>query len=71
MNRVLITGGGSGAGASMARAFADAGHQVVIAGRTPETLDRIAGGGIRAVTGDVGDLTASPGSSPMPVRSRS
>ena len=55
MNRVLITGGGSGAGASMARAFADAGHQVVIAGRTPEKLDRIAGGGIRAVTGDVGD----------------
>lgn len=55
MSRVLITGGGSGTGADMAHAFANAGHEVVIAGRTRETLNRVAGGRIRAVTGDVSD----------------
>lgn len=55
MTRVLITGGGTGTGADMARAFAAAGHEVVITGRTRAALDQVAGGKIRAVTGDVSD----------------
>lgn len=55
MSRVLITGGGSGTGADMARAFAAAGHEVVISGRSAEKLASIARNGIRAVTGDVSD----------------
>ncbi|RJL14185.1 SDR family NAD(P)-dependent oxidoreductase [Paracoccus siganidrum] len=55
MSRVLITGGGSGTGADMARAFAAQGHEIVIAGRSMERLARVAGGRIRAVEGDVGD----------------
>lgn len=55
MSRVLITGGGTGAGAHMARAFADAGHDVVIAGRSRAPLDRVSGGRIHAVTADVCD----------------
>lgn len=55
MSRVLITGGGSGTGADMARAFAGAGHEVVITGRSLEKLSAVAGGKIRAVTGDVSD----------------
>ncbi|TRW95065.1 SDR family oxidoreductase [Paracoccus sp. M683] len=53
MSRVLITGGGTGTGADMARAFAASGHEVVITGRNRDTLDRVAGGNIRAITGDV------------------
>ena len=55
MSRVLITGGGSGTGADMARAFAGAGHEVVITGRDPAKLAEVAGGRIRAVQGDVSD----------------
>lgn len=55
MSRVLITGGGTGTGADMARAFAAAGHEVIITGRTRATLDQVAGGAIRAITGDVSD----------------
>lgn len=55
MSRVLITGGGSGTGADMARAFAAAGHEVVITGRSRDRLAEVAGGNIRAVTGDVGN----------------
>ncbi|MCQ0968853.1 SDR family oxidoreductase (plasmid) [Paracoccus sp. TK19116] len=51
--RVLITGGGTGTGADMARAFADAGHEVVITGRTKATLDAVSGGRIRAIPADV------------------
>jgi NAD(P)-dependent dehydrogenase (short-subunit alcohol dehydrogenase family) len=40
--RVLVTGGGTGLGRDLARGFADAGAAVVIAGRTPETLERTA-----------------------------
>ncbi|WP_028670573.1 SDR family NAD(P)-dependent oxidoreductase [Saccharospirillum impatiens] len=40
--RVLITGGGSGIGADLARAFANAGAQVIIAGRTEAKLQQIA-----------------------------
>lgn len=53
--RVLITGGGTGTGADMARGFADAGAEVVIAGRRSEPLEAVAGGRIRAVTADVTD----------------
>lgn len=55
MTRVLITGGGSGTGADMARAFASQGHEVVITGRDAAKLDAVAGGLIRAVPGDVSD----------------
>jgi 3-hydroxybutyrate dehydrogenase len=36
--RVLVTGGGAGIGLAIARAFRDAGHEVVIAGRTESRL---------------------------------
>ena len=57
---VLITGGGTGLGADMARGFANAGADVWIAGRSPETLARVADAhdNIRAVTVDVSDETA-------------
>ncbi|WP_309665548.1 SDR family NAD(P)-dependent oxidoreductase [Tabrizicola sp.] len=45
-HRVLITGGGSGAGADLARGFAAAGATVVIAGRRRDALEAVA-----AVTG--------------------
>lgn len=60
MTRVLITGGGSGTGADMARAFAAAGHEVVITGRDSGKLASVASGSIRGVAGDVtdpGDMT--------------
>ena len=53
--RVLITGGGSGLGADLARGFAGAGAAVVIAGRRADALARVATGGIRAVQADVTD----------------
>ena len=58
--RVLITGGGSGTGADMARGFHAAGAEVVIAGRRAEALARVASGlaGVRCVVADVTDETA-------------
>ena len=53
--RVLITGGGSGAGANLARGFAAAGAEVVIAGRRMAALESVVGPGIRAVQADVTD----------------
>ena len=53
--RVLITGGGSGLGADLARGFAAAGAEVVIAGRRADALARVAQNGIRAVQTDVTD----------------
>jgi NAD(P)-dependent dehydrogenase (short-subunit alcohol dehydrogenase family) len=41
--RALVTGASRGLGREMALAFADAGADVVITGRTQETLDRTAG----------------------------
>jgi NAD(P)-dependent dehydrogenase (short-subunit alcohol dehydrogenase family) len=54
---VLITGGGSGAGADLARGFAEAGAEVVIAGRRAEALARVAARhpGLRSVQADVTD----------------
>ena len=54
--RVLITGGGSGAGADLARGFAEAGAAVVIAGRRMAALQAVAAAtGAMAVVGDVTD----------------
>ncbi len=55
--RVLITGGGSGTGADMARGFHGAGAQVVIAGRRLGALQAVADGlpGVTCVVADVTD----------------
>jgi 3-hydroxybutyrate dehydrogenase len=53
--RVLITGGGTGLGADLARGFAAAGADVVITGRRADVLARAAQDGIRAVQADVTD----------------
>lgn len=55
--RVLITGGGTGTGADLARGFAGAGAAVVIAGRRAEPLEAVAArhDGVRAITADVTD----------------
>ena len=55
--RVLITGGGTGTGADFARGFAEAGAEIVIAGRRREPLEKVAAGNaaIRCVTADVTD----------------
>lgn len=57
---VLITGGGTGLGADMARGFAGAGAKVWVAGRTASRLDEVAGShpDIHAVEADVTDETA-------------
>ncbi|CAM3364778.1 SDR family NAD(P)-dependent oxidoreductase [Paracoccus nototheniae] len=55
----FVTGGGSGAGAAIARALADAGAQVVICGRRQEPLQDVARHpGIRAVLCDITDEPA-------------
>lgn len=53
----LVTGGGTGLGADMARSFADAGATVWIAGRRIETLEEVAAthDRIHAVAADVTD----------------
>ena len=55
--RVLITGGGTGAGENLALGFAAAGAEVVIAGRRLAPLQAVAalGAGIRVVQADVTD----------------
>ncbi len=54
---VLITGGGTGTGADLARGFAEAGAEVVIAGRRAEPLEAVAAHlpRTRALTADVTD----------------
>jgi NAD(P)-dependent dehydrogenase (short-subunit alcohol dehydrogenase family) len=52
--RVLVTGGGTGVGRDLARGFSAAGAEVVIAGRTPRTLEQAADEtGARWVLADV------------------
>jgi NAD(P)-dependent dehydrogenase (short-subunit alcohol dehydrogenase family) len=57
----LVTGGGSGLGAAAARALAAAGAEVVLIGRTPDELDRVAdairgaGGKALALKADIAD----------------
>ena len=55
--RVLITGGGTGVGADLARGFVEAGAEVVIAGRRAAPLDAVAADlpGMRCVQADVTD----------------
>lgn len=55
--RVLITGGGSGVGANMALAFAEAGAEVIITGRRLQALEQVAAqhSAIRALAADVTD----------------
>ena len=54
--RVLVTGGGSGAGADLARGFAEAGAEVVISGRRADALRAVAEPlGARWVQADVTD----------------
>lgn len=54
--RVLITGGGSGVGADLARGFAAAGAHVVIAGRRADALAAVAGPiDAQAIAADVTD----------------
>ena len=53
--RVLITGGGTGLGADLARGFSLAGAEVVIAGRKPEALQMVVAKypRVRAIEADV------------------
>lgn len=54
--RVLITGGGTGAGADLARGFAEVGAEVVVSGRRLEPLQAVATAtGARVVQADVTD----------------
>ena len=55
--RILVTGGGSGAGASLALGFAAAGAEIIICGRRIEALQRTAPAhkAIRAIACDVTD----------------
>jgi NAD(P)-dependent dehydrogenase (short-subunit alcohol dehydrogenase family) len=55
--RALITGGGTGVGADLARGFAAAGAEVVVVGRRREPLDVVAATDplITAIVGDVTD----------------
>ncbi len=55
--RVLITGGGTGTGADLARGFTDAGAEAVVAGRRAEPLHAVAARlpRTRALTADVTD----------------
>lgn len=54
--RVLITGGGSGVGADMALAFAQAGAEVIITGRRMQALEHVAAQH-RAIRGIAADVT--------------
>lgn len=56
-NTILITGGGSGIGAALAQAFADAGNHVIVAGRRQAALDAVIEGrpNMSAIAFDIDD----------------
>ncbi|BBJ45489.1 short-chain dehydrogenase [Streptomyces antimycoticus] len=59
---VIVTGGGTGIGAATARLLCEAGHHVVVSGRRPEPLRRLAEEtGAVAYPSDVGDPDAATG----------
>ena len=55
--RVLVTGGGTGLGADLARSFAATGAEVVVCGRRRGPLDALVAStpGVRAIVADVAD----------------
>ena len=55
MRRVLVTGGGSGIGRAVARAFADAGEDVTVAGRRMDALEETSQGRMTCRAADVAD----------------
>ncbi|WP_114226455.1 MULTISPECIES: SDR family oxidoreductase [Sphingomonas] len=59
-NTILVTGGGSGIGRELARRWADAGNQVIVAGRRQDALDETKGDrdSITAYAVDVDDPAA-------------
>ncbi|MET7619776.1 SDR family oxidoreductase [Streptomyces sp. NPDC005408] len=59
---VLVTGGGTGIGAATARLLREAGHHVVVSGRRPGPLERLAKEtGVLAHPSDIGDPDAVRG----------
>lgn len=58
--RVLITGGGTGSGADLARGFSEAGADVIVAGRRRDPLDVVAArhARVRSVVADVTSETS-------------
>ncbi len=57
-NTILITGGGSGIGRALAKAFYKSGNQVIVAGRSREKLDDTTGAnpGIESFNVDMANL---------------
>lgn len=59
---VIVTGGGTGIGAACVRLLREGGHQVVLSGRRPEPLRRLAEEtGALAYPSDIGDPDAAVG----------
>lgn len=59
-NTILVTGGGSGIGAALARRWHEAGNRVIVAGRRQDALERTIAGAenMHALTFDAGDAAS-------------